>query len=180
MNVTRAESIAILEVLRGLEKYGLRRDLILSDSFCAISTVKSLTILRIRELYWSLSDRGCDVRFIWIPANRGIRGNERVDLAVRSAAFSNGVRLKYTLGAMHVWRLDDGVIWEDWQEEWEKFTRVKTKDYTKICPKVNRFRFPWFNGSWFLGFLFIDHILGPYVDCVLIIVFRLPIFARMG
>ena len=36
-------------------------------------------ICHIKNLLWSLSDKGTRIRFCWVPSHCGIDGNERVD-----------------------------------------------------------------------------------------------------
>lgn len=66
---------------------------VFSDSMSvlqALDSVKnwskqSYMVLEIRKRIHILRERGKEVSFFWIPAHVGILGNERVDLAAKSA-----------------------------------------------------------------------------------------------
>lgn len=87
------ESLAILEALRICDRTNWSKVTIFTDSLFNLSAISngfdpykgSFLILEIKDLLVELKKKNCNVKLVWIPAHRGIEGNEHADKTAKQA-----------------------------------------------------------------------------------------------
>ena len=92
-SVFTSEVTAILlavEIIKSSNEQENQKFVIYSDSRSAIEALRNYThknplILKIRNMLHKLYSRGVSIEICWIPAHVGICGNEKADLAAKSA-----------------------------------------------------------------------------------------------
>ena len=96
-SVYTAELLAITLALRWLEGDNRANALIGSDSWAALSSVKTMKscrtdlIMEIHQTLYDLHNRGRTVCFLGVPAHAGVEGNEDADILAKQALRSQTV-----------------------------------------------------------------------------------------
>ncbi|XP_018309354.1 RNA-directed DNA polymerase from mobile element jockey-like [Mycetomoellerius zeteki] len=92
ITVFTAEAWAIFQTLLLIQDAGYTKAIIFSDSKSVLESINSCKLINnnyvihwIKRLLRSSSLRGIEVSLVWIPAHRGIRGNEIADAAAKEA-----------------------------------------------------------------------------------------------
>lgn len=147
--VFSSESKAILEALRLVQHFDLRKILIISDSQSCLSSIANFSnprmhpdILRIRSVVYELTIGGSEVEFLWVPAHKGIDGNETVDELAKSTEFS---LINTTISAYYkdFYGLQKQSCFQKWQDIWNNSTMGRR--FYSIKSNVNNQ--PWFLDS---------------------------------
>uniref|UniRef100_A0A8D0CT46 RNase H type-1 domain-containing protein n=2 Tax=Sander lucioperca TaxID=283035 RepID=A0A8D0CT46_SANLU len=90
LSVYTTELMAVLLALQWIEEKGLPKTVIASDSFSALSSIRtgrssSRTDI-INEIFivlYRMKIKGLFTTFIWVPAHAGVEGNEKVDILAK-------------------------------------------------------------------------------------------------
>ncbi len=104
--------MAILMALQWVEKVGQGKVLICSDSLSALVSLRSFhskaqqdILYEVLQLNTRISCKGCQVKFMWVPAHVGITGNELADRLAKRALTKENVEVQVNVskaeGKMH-------------------------------------------------------------------------------
>jgi len=92
LSVCTVETLAILTALQWVEEVRVEKVIFCSDSSSTLSSLQSFTshsrqdlINEIYETLFRLKNMGIVVAFMWVPAHRGVQGNERADTLATQA-----------------------------------------------------------------------------------------------
>uniref|UniRef100_A0A8C9Z4M2 ribonuclease H n=1 Tax=Sander lucioperca TaxID=283035 RepID=A0A8C9Z4M2_SANLU len=91
LSVYTAEMVAAIIALQWVEEVRPDRVVLCTDSLAVIKSIQSMTSVRedlLMELHHSLlrlHRGGIDVQFCWVPAHKGVKGNEGADKLAKEA-----------------------------------------------------------------------------------------------
>lgn len=138
-SIYTAEAHAVNSALEwALESDGMSSLAILSDSMSVLSAIKNSDfrnpiICRIKKNTLKLIARNIKVTFIWIKGHSGIRGNEMVDQAAKSAVSSKRLMCSLYLPSDMMVTLKKGIILQ-WEREYSKYASNSSNPYFTIHP----------------------------------------------
>lgn len=145
LGVYTVEMLAVLEALRWLEKMGQVKALICSDSSSVLGSLRSFIsksrqdiLYEVLQLSTNLVSKGSQVKFMWVPAHVGIRGNEMADKLAKRALLKDTVELQISLSKTEV----KSIVWEKinkmWQVRWDREERGRQLYRIQNSVKGNR------------------------------------------
>lgn len=151
-SIFTAEAYAILEALKHIyQLQSCKKVLILTDSLSFVNNLKSYNthfktnylLFKIKELLYSIKNKGLEVFFMWIPSHRGIKGNEIADKAayegINNLDVSCSVKIPFTDCYQNI-NMDLRNIWKNF---WLKDLEEKGKWYGSIQTTLPTK--PWYN-----------------------------------
>ncbi|KAL2077914.1 hypothetical protein ACEWY4_025599 [Coilia grayii] len=77
----------------------------------------------INQLLFELTQQGLFIQFVWVPAHRGVEGNEAADKLAKDATTATDVHLVIPLSRSEVKVLIKNNVSKLWQKEWNKEQR---------------------------------------------------------
>lgn len=125
LSVYTVETLAILAALQWVEEVQISKVIICSDSSSTLLSLQSLTsnsrqdlINEIHEALFRLNHMGILVAFMWVPAHRGVKGNEAADkLAKQALECQNKKDILFSKSeAKSLIKIN---IIKEWQHSWE-------------------------------------------------------------
>ena len=125
LSVYVVEILAILLALKWVINSADTDVVILSDSWAALTSVKSVRscrldlILEIHRLLIVLRNMNKCVQFAWIPAHVGLEGNEDVDILAKRSLKAAEVDLDVCLGKAEAKAIIKNYCNKRWQEYWD-------------------------------------------------------------
>lgn len=143
------EIIAIHLALKIAIQLKLTKIIILTDSKSSCESIKNSMrkrsdkyyeseIIRLAQQFPQLSE----IVIQYIPAHKGIIGNERADRAAKVGATSNNILTNLSLPPTEVYCIVRNMIYEAWAVEFREITRHKGIYHSKIIQSISRQ--PWF------------------------------------
>ena len=124
VSVFTTELYAILQVLRYISRRPTGRHLIITDSASSLAALRSgrahasWLVSAILKLLTTLSARGAETRFLWVPSHVGISGNEAADEAAKIAA-SLAPPPRFKVPPADIKVLINQSLQSEWQTRWE-------------------------------------------------------------
>ena len=126
LGVYTVEMVAVLVALQWVEKAGLDKALVCSDSSSVLASLRSFHSNSRQDILYSVLQsitrivhQGGQVRFLWVPAHVGVRGNERADELAKRALMKANADMQISISKAEV----KSVVWEKtnvmWQERWD-------------------------------------------------------------
>lgn len=126
LSVFTVEMMAIYSSLDWIEKNRVKKSIICTDSLSVLLTINSRTnenrvdiFVEIFECLFRLNILGIEVRFMWVPAHRGIEGNEMADYYAKQAIKLETV-IENPFSIKEVKSIIKKQIMNEWQEKWVK------------------------------------------------------------
>nr|XP_055031454.1 uncharacterized protein LOC129420520 [Misgurnus anguillicaudatus]XP_055031455.1 uncharacterized protein LOC129420520 [Misgurnus anguillicaudatus]XP_055031456.1 uncharacterized protein LOC129420520 [Misgurnus anguillicaudatus] len=145
LGVYTVEMLAILEALRWMEKKEQVKALICSDSSSVLGSLRSFLsksrqdiLYDVLQLSTNIVGKGSQVKFMWVPAHVGIRGNERADKLAKMALLKENIEMQISLSKSEV----KSIVWEKinqmWQVRWDREERGRQLYQIQNSVKGNR------------------------------------------
>ncbi len=141
MAIFTAEMIAIILALQWVEEVKPNKVIICSDSMSSLACIQSgKSICRqdlldeINQLIFKSNQQSISVIFIWVPAHKGVEGNEKADRLAKEAVTSEMVELDIKLSRSEIKSIIKDKINRMWQERWDK--EVKGRHLYNIHKEV--------------------------------------------
>lgn len=124
---------------------GQVKALICSDSSSVLGSLRSFIsksrqdiLYEVLQLSTNLVSKGSQVKFMWVPAHVGIRGNEMADKLAKRALLKDTVELQISLSKTEV----KSIVWEKinqmWQVRWDREERGRQLYRIQNSVKGNR------------------------------------------
>uniref|UniRef100_A0A3P9LEU6 Reverse transcriptase domain-containing protein n=1 Tax=Oryzias latipes TaxID=8090 RepID=A0A3P9LEU6_ORYLA len=142
LSVFAVEMLAISYSLHWLEQNRIGDGIICSDSLSALISLKSYysesrsdILYEIYESLIRLANLKINIRFMWVPAHRGVEGNEMADFLAKRA-LKRGIEIEIPLGRTEFRAIIRRRIMEEWQTQWER--ERKGRHLFSIQDKVGR------------------------------------------
>uniref|UniRef100_A0A1A8L2C0 Reverse transcriptase domain-containing protein n=1 Tax=Nothobranchius pienaari TaxID=704102 RepID=A0A1A8L2C0_9TELE len=130
LSVYTGEMLAILLAVQWVEEHRPLFSVICSDSSssltslrCSHSDSRPDVLIEIQQSLYRINMMGLTIRFLWIPAHCGIRGNEEVDTVAKEATISTSVQLVIPFCRKEVKSMIRQEMMKEWQKQWEKERR---------------------------------------------------------
>lgn len=126
LSIFSVEMSAIIIALSWMEETRPDRILICSDSASVLESLVSRESERedlVNEVYTLLhqiQNNGGIVGFCWIPAHKGIKGNEVADELAKKALKGNIIDVRVPLGKGEIKSVVRDIYKKEWQEIWDK------------------------------------------------------------
>lgn len=143
-----AESYALLTALQQIKENNLHEALVVSDSKSLLTTLNRPcfninsrpTVNQMKQMLWDFKTESRMVHLMWVPAHKGIKGNEIVDELAKKGEDKplNDIKLE----AMEHTKTFTKIMINEWQRNWETIDREKGKEYRENNKKVKLT--PWF------------------------------------
>ncbi len=136
-----AEMLAIILALQWVEEVKPNKVIICSDSMSSLACIQSgKSICRqdlldeINQFIFKSNQQSISVVFIWVPAHKGVEGNEKGDMLAKEAVTSEMVELDIKLSRSEIKSIIKDKINRMWQERWDK--EVKGRHLYNIHKEV--------------------------------------------
>ena len=105
-SIFTTEAVAIHETVKKILKIGIEKSVIFTDSLSVLTAIKKYSpvkskninyiILEIKKNLKRIEEQQKTIKLIWVPAHKGIIGNEKVDNLAKEAS-SSGIQLNIKL-----------------------------------------------------------------------------------
>lgn len=125
LSVFTVEMMAIVSALQWVEESRFKKVVLCSDSCSALMSLQSSKsdsrqdiIYEICETLYRIKNRNIWVTFMWVPAHRGVVGNELVDALAKEALKMEEV-MGIALSKSEAKSLIKVKIMKEWQHEWD-------------------------------------------------------------
>lgn len=134
--------LAISFSLQWIEKNRIRKGIICSESMSALVSINTMSadnrtdiLYEIYECLFRLKNINSEVRFMWVPAHRGIEGNEIADFYAKQATKMNNM-MEIPYSKAEIKENIKKMIMEEWQGNWIR--EEKGRHLYKIKEKVGK------------------------------------------
>ena len=157
LSIFAAEMAAIIIALQWLEETRLPKAIICSDSMSSLtsiqngeSTCRQDLLNEINQIIFAINQQGRTVQFVWVPAHKGVEGNEEADKLAKEATKEEEVQLNIPLSKSEIKVLIKQKINTMWQSEWDKekkgrhFYKLQQEIVGKKNSYINRQEEVWF------------------------------------
>lgn len=140
LSIYSVELTAIITALRWIEEVKPFKSVICTDSLSVLESfisghaVRDDLIIETRQLLAQLSNLGLIVQFCWVPAHKGLKGNDTADKAAKDALGHQGISIHVPLGKGEAKSYIKTEIMNMWQDEWE--SDIKGRKYFNVQPQV--------------------------------------------
>lgn len=142
LSVYTTEVIAIIIVLQWAEEVGPEKMVVCSDSLSVLQSIQTGQsscrpdlILEVQQLLFRLQKLLIQVEFLWVPAHKGIKGNEIADKAARECLTRTERDIKVPISKSETKTVIKEYVRKIWQENWTK--EHKGRHLYKIQPTIN-------------------------------------------
>ncbi len=127
LGVYTVEMVAVLVALRWVEETCQDKVLICSDSSSVLASLRSFQSSSRQDVLYELlqsvtriANQGGQVKFMWVPAHVGVRGNERADELAKRALKKGSVEMQLSVSKAEVKCVIWGKANQLWQERWDR------------------------------------------------------------
>lgn len=126
LSIYTAEMLAILMALQWIEEVKPRDVVICSDSMSSLtsilsgnSTCRQDLLNKIHQFVFLLTQQNLFVQFLWVPAHKGVEGNEKADYLAKEAIKADAVELEVPLNNSELRTVIKENVNKLWQERWD-------------------------------------------------------------
>lgn len=130
LSILAVEMSAIILALQWIEDFKTLQPVICSDSMSSLLSIENGSspcrqdlLNEINQILFVLTQQGLHVQFVWVPAHRGVEGNEAADRLAKEATTNTEVQLVIPLSRPEVKVLIYTNVSKLWQAEWKEEKR---------------------------------------------------------
>ena len=127
LGVYTVEMLGVLVALKWVETITERKIVICTDSTSVLSSMRSFysssrqgLLFEVLQTITRIVQQGRKLKFLWVPAHIGIKGNEKADEMAKEALEKEIVEMNVSISKAEV----KSVIWERvnkmWQDKWDR------------------------------------------------------------
>lgn len=126
--VYTVELVAIVSALNWIELANISKVIVCSDSSSALMSIQSFSsqsrqdiINEIYETLFRIHNWNIEIIFLWVPAHRGVKGNEIADSLAKEAIKQENV-MEILLSRTEIKAMIKSKITNKWQDKWKQGT----------------------------------------------------------
>lgn len=156
-SIFTAEAAAVLTALRHIQIHnrGILNWVIASESMSVLKALQNnkldantnYLIHAIKDLWHLLSNNNIVVAFVWVPAHKGVLGNENADFLAKLTCTNRSVPYNNNLVALPFSDIDCLLkqrMCEKWTQHYNHCTQIQNKGLDYACLNVGINQMPWF------------------------------------